>query len=344
VIFTIETARAVPLARLDPLPAARPSAPFLCISLRAVQRRGARELCLGGRRGARRRIGVTLLNAGGRVVHSETVAARVTRPSSTKLVAAFPPALAGLVPQRYRWRVLERRSRCARCGAQISLPSSGARLFRLRPVRVVGCTGDGSGLVTNGPRDHGVVALTFDDGPSTYTEAFADVLSEKHVEATFFEIGQEVAGREATMRRLLREGDEIGNHTMHHQFYPGYADLVSTSNLIESATHFRPCLFRPPGGAVDAGVVDSAARAGMTTVTWDVDPRDWSNPGTNAIYSRVVGAVQPGSIVVMHDGGGTRSETLAALPRIINTLRSRGYRFATVTQLLGHRLIYRPYG
>jgi peptidoglycan/xylan/chitin deacetylase (PgdA/CDA1 family) len=131
---------------------------------------------------------------------------------------------------------------------------------------------------------------------------------------------------------------------MHHQFYPGYADLVSTSNLIESATHFRPCLFRPPGGAVDAGVVDSAARAGMTTVTWDVDPRDWSNPGTNAIYSRVVGAVQPGSIVVMHDGGGTRSETLAALPRIINTLRSRGYRFATVTQLLGHRLIYRPYG
>jgi peptidoglycan-N-acetylglucosamine deacetylase len=79
-------------------------------------------------------------------------------------------------------------------------------------------------------------------------------------------------------------------------------------------------------------------------VTWDVDPTDWSTPGSEAIYSRVVGAVQPGSIVLMHDGGGPRGETLAALPRIIETLRGRGYRFATVTELLGHRMIYRPYG
>ncbi len=257
---------------------------------------------------------------------------------------ALPPERAGLAPHRYRWRVLERGGGCARCGAQTSLPSSGARLFRLRPVRVVGCTGAGAGLVTNGPRDRDVVALTFDDGPGSYTEAFADVLREKHVDATFFEIGQEIAGREETMRRLLREGDEIGNHTMHHQSYPGYAEIAPTSDLIESATHFRPCLFRPPDGAVDPAVVDAAARAGMTTVTWDVDPSDWSNPGSDAVYSRVVGAVQPGSIVVMHDGGGTRADTLAALPRIIDTLRRRGYRFATVTELLGQRLIYRPYG
>lgn len=255
---------------------------------------------------------------------------------------ALPPGRAGLVPHRYRWRVLENRSGCVGCEA--SLPSSGARLFRLRPVRVVGCTGGGAGLVTNGPRDRDVVALTFDDGPSSYTEAFADVLRDEHVDATFFEIGQEVGGREEAMRRLLRDGDEIGNHTTHHQAFPGYSDLVTTSDLIESATHFRPCLFRPPDGAVDAAVIDSAAQAGMTTVTWDVDPSDWSNPGSGAVYSRVVDAVQPGSIVVMHDGGGTRADTLAALPRIIETLRNRGYRFATVTALLGHRLIYRPYG
>lgn len=255
---------------------------------------------------------------------------------------ALPPGRAGLVPHRYRWRVLENRGGCVGCEA--SLPSSGARLFRLRPVRVVGCTGGGAGLVTNGPRDRDVVALTFDDGPSSYTEAFADVLRDEHVDATFFEIGQEVGGREEAMRRLLRDGDEIGNHTTHHQAFPGYSDLVTTSDLIESATHFRPCLFRPPDGAVDAAVIDSAAQAGMTTVTWDVDPSDWSNPGSGAVYSRVVDAVQPGSIVVMHDGGGTRADTLAALPRIIETLRNRGYRFATVTALLGHRLIYRPYG
>ena len=82
----------------------------------------------------------------------------------------------------------------------------------------------------------------------------------------------------------------------------------------------------------------------MRTITWDVDPTDWSTPGTGAIYSRVVDAAQPGSIILMHDGGGDRSETLAALPAIIDTLRARGYRFETVTELLGYRLIYKPYG
>ena len=82
----------------------------------------------------------------------------------------------------------------------------------------------------------------------------------------------------------------------------------------------------------------------MRTITWDVDPTDWANPGTGAVYSRVVGAAQPGSIILMHDGGGARGGTLAALPAIIDTLRARGYGFATVTELLGHRMIYRPYG
>ena len=82
----------------------------------------------------------------------------------------------------------------------------------------------------------------------------------------------------------------------------------------------------------------------MRTVTWDVDPTDWATPGTGAIYSRVVSAARPGSIILMHDGGGNRSETLAALPRIIDNLRRRGYRFKTVSALLGNRLIYHPYG
>jgi peptidoglycan/xylan/chitin deacetylase (PgdA/CDA1 family) len=164
------------------------------------------------------------------------------------------------------------------------------------------------------------------------------------VHGTFFEVGQEMAGRESTMRRILREGDEIGNHTMHHTEYPGYANIAPTTSLIESITHFRPCLFRPPGGAVDSSVVAAAGADGLRTVTWDVDPADWSTLGTGAVYSRIVGATQPGSIVLMHDGGGNRSETLAALPSIIETLRRRGYRFDTVTELLGDRMLYRPYG
>jgi peptidoglycan/xylan/chitin deacetylase (PgdA/CDA1 family) len=341
-VLSIETASPVPLAVLDRLPPAQSSSRFLCFRLYPLHRPGARELCLGGRRGAQRRVGVVVMNARGRAVRSETVAARVRRPSSLRLVVALPPGRAALTPHRYRWRVVENRSGCERCGA--SLPRSGTRMFRLRPVRAVGCTGGGAGLVTDGPRDRDVVALTFDDGPSAYTDAFADVLRDEHIDATFFEIGQEIAGREKTMRRLLREGDEIGNHTTHHQPLPGYADLATTSDLIESATHFRPCLFRPPDGAVDQAVIDAAGEAGMTTVTWDVDPGDWSNPGSDAVYSRVLDAVRPGSIVVLHDGGGNRADTLAALPRIIEALRRRGYRFATVSELLGHRLIYRPYG
>ncbi|MGN6254756.1 MAG: polysaccharide deacetylase family protein, partial [Solirubrobacterales bacterium] len=216
--------------------------------------------------------------------------------------------------------------------------------FRLRPVRAVGCTGGSAGLDTNGPRDRKVVALTFDDGPSEYTEDFLRVLREKEVHATFFEIGQEMPGREDVMRQILAEGDELGDHTMNHVEYPGYAQIAGAAARIEAYTHFKPCLFRPPGGAYDSGVVATAGSLGMRTITWDVDPRDWSLPGTGAIYSNIVGHAQPGSIILMHDGGGPRSETLAALPQVIDTLRARGYRFATVSELLGYRILYRPYG
>jgi peptidoglycan/xylan/chitin deacetylase (PgdA/CDA1 family) len=131
---------------------------------------------------------------------------------------------------------------------------------------------------------------------------------------------------------------------MHHVELPGYSELAEDSALVESSTHFRPCLFRPPGGAVDSAVISTAAELGMRTITWDVDPADWTNPGSGAVYNRVVEATGPGSIVLMHDGGGDRAGTLAALPEIIDTLRARGYRFATVSGLLGERLVYRPYG
>jgi peptidoglycan-N-acetylglucosamine deacetylase len=319
---------------------------FLCLALRPAGDEDERRLCLGGK-DARHRAGLELLGGDGEVSGRETLAARVKRPDPQKLVLALLPADAGLSPQRYRWRVVEGLGACgaqASEGCEESLPGQGLRLFRLRPVRVVGCTGGSAGLLTNGPRDRRNLALTFDDGPSEYTPGFLHVLREKHVPGTFFEIGQEMAGREATMRQILREGDEIGNHTMHHTEFPGYSNIAPTSTLIEAITHFRPCLFRPPGGAVNSSVLAAAAEAGMKTITWDVDPADWSTPGTGAIYSRIVGAAQPGSIILMHDGGGNRSETLSALPRVIDTLRARGYGFETVTQLLGDHMLYRPYG
>jgi peptidoglycan-N-acetylglucosamine deacetylase len=345
-VFTVRTAAPVPLAKLDRLPdVTGASGPYLCLALRRAGGKGERRLCLGGAE-PRQRVGLELIDAAGRAIREDTPAARVKRPSAGKLVVSLLPADAGLTPRHYRWQVLEDRGGCdsPATGCQESLPATGFRTFRLRPVRPVGCTGGSAGLDTNGPRGRKAVALTFDDGPGEYTPGFLRVLRDKHVNGTFFEVGQEMPGREATMRQILSEGNEIGNHTMHHSADPGYADLAATSARIEAATHFRPCLFRPPYGAYNSSTIAAAGQAGMRTIAWDVDPTDWSTPGTGAIYSRVVGAARPGSIVLMHDGGGNRSETLAALPQIVDTLRSRGHSFETVTQLLGHQLIYEPYG
>ena len=268
------------------------------------------------------------------------------RPRPEKLVLAFVPRDAGLAPQRYGWRALlsggcEVRRRCAQ---QLPAEAERPRAFRLRPVRAVGCTGGTAGLDSDGPGDRPLVALTFDDGPSDYTGRFLDVLRAKDVPATFFEVGQEMPGREAVMRRILAEGDEIGDHTMNHVEYAGYDQIAGAASLIRRYTHFQPCLFRPPGGAVDGGVIQTAGSLGMRTITWDVDPRDWALPGSGAIYSNVVANARDGSIVLMHDGGGPREETLAALPGVIDALRARGFGFATVSELLGYRLLYRPYG
>jgi peptidoglycan/xylan/chitin deacetylase (PgdA/CDA1 family) len=343
-ILTLRTASPVPLAKLEPQPdTRRAAARYLCLGLSRGGGEGERRICLGGPQ-AHRRVGLETVDGSGRTVEKGGGRATVKRPEPQKLVVALVPEDAGLSPRRYLWRVLESRGCKLRRRCAETLPAKGSRGFRLRPVRAVGCTGGGAGLLTNGPRDRRAVALSFDDGPSEYTPAFLDVLREKGVDGTFFEIGQEMPGREDTMRRALAEGSEIGDHTMNHVEYPDYSQIAGAAARIEAYTHFAPCLFRPPGGAVDAAVIATAGGLGMRSITWDVDPMDWTNPGSGAVYSRIVGAAQPGSIILMHDGGGDRSGTLAALPAIIDTLRSRGYGFETVTQLLGYRLIYRPYG
>ena len=164
-----------------PPPTRSPESRYLCFSLRPALGAARGSSALGGRRDTHTRVGVSLLNAKGATVRRFSIPAQVKRPSSLKLVLDLAPGRAGLRPHRYRWRVIENRGGCRRCRA--SLPAAETRLFRLRPVRVVGCTGGGAGLVTHGPRDRDAIALTFDDGPSYYTAAFLDVLREKHVVA-----------------------------------------------------------------------------------------------------------------------------------------------------------------
>ena len=135
-------------------------------------------------------------------------------------------------------------------------------------------------------------------------------------------------------RKILAHGNEIGNHSWRHASGPGKSDLRQTSDVIEHATGFRPCMFRPPGGYLPSSTAAAASALHMVSVIWDVDTRDWTTPGSGSIYS-VATSGGPGSIVLMHDGGGPRGETVAALPGIIHHYESRGYELKTLTQLLG---------
>jgi peptidoglycan/xylan/chitin deacetylase (PgdA/CDA1 family) len=342
---------------------------YLCLQLEG-RRIGRRLLCPGGRTSEGGvSVGVSGYGRSGAATRRGQVRAGIKRHGRTGLELRF--ALADLEPGRLRWailggwtgkectpppsRVVEGGKRPARGRPARSKrrwqrrqrnlcldrePDAGFAKARLFELRRVGCT-RASPVVHRSGSGHGRrIALTFDDGPSSFTESVVRILDHEGAKGTFFEVGTEVPGKSAVMREALRHGHELGNHSLRHESFPGYSSMRETSSRIEAATGFRPCAFRPPGGAFNSGVVSAAARNAMSTVLWDVDPRDWSRPGPSAIYSRVVGGAHPGAIILMHDGGGDRSETVAALPRIINTLKSRGYHLVTVTEILGERFIF----
>lgn len=212
--------------------------------------------------------------------------------------------------------------------------------------RPVGCASSGPPVArTHGPARK-VVALTFDDGPWPDTPSFVRMLEREHVPATFFLVGNLVnASYRATLHRELLDGDALGDHSFTHPFLTRIGDvrgqLQRTISAMRAQTGYTPCVFRPPYGDYNASIVRAAASLGLATIVWNVDPSDYARPGVGVIESRVLSQVRPGSIILSHDGGGPREQTLAAYPHIIHVLRERGYSFETVPQLLGFHPIYR---
>jgi peptidoglycan/xylan/chitin deacetylase (PgdA/CDA1 family) len=203
----------------------------------------------------------------------------------------------------------------------------------------IGCTSRPGAIVSRGPRRR-EVALTFDDGPSdVQTPAILTTLDRMRAHATFFEEGRHVSGREELMRQILAAGDEIGNHSFHHPHDPGNAELAATDRAIRRATGFEPCLFRPPYGLDNAKVEAAALGNGLETILWTFDSADDHHPGVNAIRNHTVHMASDGAIVLMHDGGH-HPQTPLALPGVIAGLRARGFRFVTVTELLGGHFLY----
>jgi peptidoglycan/xylan/chitin deacetylase (PgdA/CDA1 family) len=188
---------------------------------------------------------------------------------------------------------------------------------------------------------HRLIALTFDDGPGPYTSTVIDTLQRLDVPATFFVVGRELTTfGAATLQRQVDLGFPVGDHTQAHanltQLQPAdqRAQIDDAAHALASGGAAYPRLFRPPYGAYDQTTHKLLRHRKMLTVLWSIDSRDYTRPGVPAIVQNVVGSAHPGSIVLMHDAGGDRNETIAALPAIVSRLRKQGYRFVTVPRLL----------
>lgn len=201
------------------------------------------------------------------------------------------------------------------------------------------------------------VALTFDDGPNPpYTDRILDVLHSERVPATFFVVGRAAVAYPATLRRMVRDGHALGNHTWDHAHLIVQSpaamrvELERTDAAIAKITGRHTTLMRPPFGARDFAVIGEAHRLGYRVVMWsDPLPRDWEQPGDATIARRVTERVSDGSIIVLHDGNRgklcsrdrrasprdcDRSQDVAATREIVDTLRSRGFRFVTIPRLI----------
>ena len=184
------------------------------------------------------------------------------------------------------------------------------------------------------------VALTFDDGPSPlYTPQVLDVLRRYQTPATFFVVGYHALQYPDLVRAEARAGMTVGDHSFDHPNYPPFAALTTgqiDTEIARGRDALRglappPRLFRPPGGSFSPYVEAAAHRLGLRVTLWSVDPTDWAvGVSSGQIVARVLGAVRPGSIVIMHDGGGNRAATVAALPAIIAGIRARGLRLVAL--------------
>ncbi len=184
------------------------------------------------------------------------------------------------------------------------------------------------------------VALTFDDGPGEFTPQIIRILHDTHTPATFFVIGEWARKYPQLFAAEARDGFEIGDHTETHGYLALMSPAAQEQEIDDAATWIRragapsPRLFRPPYGSFDASTLAILRARRLLMVLWSADTSDYTRPGVSRIVYTAVSGAQPGAVILMHDGGGDRSETVASLPRIITRLRQRGFRLVTVSQLV----------
>ncbi|WP_073163644.1 polysaccharide deacetylase family protein [Desulfofundulus australicus] len=202
---------------------------------------------------------------------------------------------------------------------------------------------EGQAVIRHVTTSEKLIALTFDDGPDPlYTARILAVLDKYNARTTFFVLGLNVRQYPHLVRQEIAAGHEIGLHGYRHVLLTGqplYAtlrDLKRSEELIVKATGYRPVYFRPPFGFYNAALLRAVMARGYRVVLWtaDMDPRDYTDPGAREIAWRVINGAGNGDIVLLHDHGGNRTQTVLALEEILRVLTARGYKFVTLTELL----------
>ncbi|HEV2997876.1 MAG TPA: polysaccharide deacetylase family protein [Solirubrobacteraceae bacterium] len=194
--------------------------------------------------------------------------------------------------------------------------------------------------VVQGGRRGDEVALTFDDGPGPYSLRLLAVLERLHVPATFFEVGSQERWFSAATLAQLRAGDVVGDHTETHPMmarlsaHDQHEELLEQIYRIQALGGPTPRLFRPPYGSFDKTTLHQLHHLHLLMILWSTDTEDYRRPGVETIVRRALAGAHPGAIILMHDAGGDRSQTIAALPAIIRGLRRRGLHPVTVPRLL----------
>ncbi|MDA8195248.1 MAG: polysaccharide deacetylase family protein [Thermaerobacter sp.] len=189
-----------------------------------------------------------------------------------------------------------------------------------------------------------LVALTFDDGPSPlYTPEILQLLTTYNAHATFFVLGSEVLRFPQVAAAIARQGSVLANHGWQHlNLYRSGANVL-WQDAHRAETYVRSLglpmapLYRPPYGNVSQTLLAIFSRHGYRVILWSLDTRDWAHTNGHVIAQKILHSIRPGSIVLMHDGGGDRAPTVSALATILNILSAQRYRFVTVPQLLSQR-------
>jgi peptidoglycan-N-acetylglucosamine deacetylase len=178
------------------------------------------------------------------------------------------------------------------------------------------------------------VALTIDDGPDpTWTPKILALLASLDIRATFCVIGRQAKAHPGLVADVVHAGHAVANHTYTHRFLrsatPGQVstEIARATDAVVAASGVRPTHFRAPGGEWSGTVLAECRAQGLKPLDWSVDPRDWSRPGTTSILNTIMTRTVPGSIILEHDGGGDRSQTLRALTVALPRLLDQGYRF-----------------